>query len=212
MLLLVAVLLSQAPEKVAGATFEKTNKPSGLMPEHQRVTVPDFGKLDVVNVAAWEKLFAVEPKTKDACVTKSAADLKKALKAKGVPAANKELPTLGCLDATSYFTVQARRVKMGKAEGLLYVTQWFIEPTLTSNRELQAWFQGFTADGKTYVVGSVPVKAKGLRDDGGPLVNDTAAYQKQLDEDASMLGKLGAADFEPNLDTLAKALEKAQLP
>ena len=212
MLLLVAVLLSQAPEKVPGATFEKTNKPSGLMPEHQRVTVPDFGKLDVVNVAAWEKLFAVEPKTKDACVTKSAADLKKVLKVKGLPPANKALPTLGCLDATSYFTAQARRVKIGKAEGLFYVTQWFIEPTLANNRELQAWFQGFSADGKTYVVGSVPVKAKGLRDDGGALQKDDAAYQKQLADDAALLAKLGPADFEPNLDALVKALESAQLP
>jgi len=210
--LLVAMLLCQAPEKVPGATFEKTNKPSGLMPEHQRVTVPGFGKLDVVDVAAWEKLFAVEPATKDACVTKPAAELKKALKAKGLPPANKELPTLGCLDATSAFTVQARRVKVGKVEGFLYVTQHFIENVLTSNQDLQAWFQGLSADGKTYVVGSVKVKAKGLRDAGGELQSDAAAYQKQLADDAAMLGKLKPADFEPSLDALAKALEQAKLP
>jgi hypothetical protein len=212
MLLLAAVLLCQAPEKVPGATFEKTNKPSGLMPEHQRMSVPGFGKLDVVDVAAWEKLFAVEPKTKDACVTKPVAELKKALKAKAVPPPDRELPTLGCLDAGAAFTVQARRVRIGKVDGLLYVTQWFIEPVLTSNQELYAWFQGLSADGKTYVVGSVRVKAKGLRDDGGPLQKDEAALKKQLADDAAMLAKLKPADFEPDLDALAKALEKAQLP
>ncbi len=212
MLFLAAVLLCQAPEKVPGATFEKTNKPSGLMPEHLRVTVPGFGKLDVVPIAAWEKLFAVEPKTKDACVTKSANELKRALKAKGLPAADKELATPGCLDASAWFTLNARRIRIGKVEGFLYVTQWFIEPVQASNRELQAWFQGLSDDGKTYVVGSVPVKAKGLRDDGGPLVSDEAAYKKQMAEDAAMLGKLKPADFDPDLDALAKALEGAKLP
>lgn len=212
MLLLAAVLLCQAPEKVPGAAFEKTNKPSGLMPEHQRVTVPGFGKLDVVNVAAWEKLFAAEPKTKDGCVTKPAADLKKALKARGLPAQDKELPTLGCLDASAWFTVQARRVRIGKIEGFFYVTQWMIEPVLSSNADLHGWFQGLSDDGKTYVVGSVKVKAKGLRDEGGPLQKDEAAYKKQLADDTAMLAKLKPADFEPDLDALAKSLEKAQLP
>ena len=212
MLHLALLLLSQAPETVPGATFEKTFKPSGLMPEHQRVVAPGFGKLDVVSIAAWEKLFAVEPKTKDACVTKPTAALKKALKAKAPPPADKELPLLGCLDASAPFTLHARKVRIGKVEGFLYVTELFIEDVLTSNEGLSARFQGLSDDGKTYVVGSVKLKAKGLRDSGGELQQDAAAYKKALSEDVAMLSKLKQDDFEPSLDALAEALGKAPLP
>src|SRR5687768_10338589 len=95
--LFALLLLAQAPETVRGATFEKTNKPSGLMPEHQRVAAGELGKLDIVSIPAWEKLFAVEPQTQAACVTQPAAALHKALKAKGLP---KALAVLGCPDAT----------------------------------------------------------------------------------------------------------------
>jgi hypothetical protein len=208
--LLAVMLLAQAPapETVPGRAFEKGNKPEGLMPEHQRVTVDGFGKLDVVDLAAWEKHFAAEPKVAAACVTKPAGDLKKALKGKGVP---KDSPMLGCPDATAPFTVQARRVKVGKVEGFLFVTEHFIEDVLASNQGLTALFQGVSADGKTYVVGSVKVKAKGLRDDPGELQKDPAYYKKQMAADAAMIGKLKPDDFEPNLDTLAAALGKAQL-
>jgi hypothetical protein len=210
--LLTVMLLAQGPETIPGATFEKTNKPSGLMPEHQRVTVPGFGKLDVVSVDAWEKLFAVEPKTAESCVTGPVAALKKALKAKGLPNATRELAVAGCLDANAPFTVQARRVRIGKVEGFLYVTEYFIEDVLTSNEDLEAWFEGLSDDSKTYVVGSVKVKAKGLRSTGGDLQKDRAAYKKQVAADGAMLGKLKPTDFEPNLDTLAAALAAAQLP
>lgn len=212
MLMLAMLVLAQAPETVPGATFEKTNKPSGLMPEHQRVAVAPYGKLDVVPFAAWEKLFAVEPKTQAICVKEPAAALKKALKTKGLPAANKELTLVGCLDATAPFTVQARRVRIGKVEGILFVTQHFIEDVLTSNEGLHAWFQGLSDDGKTYVVGGFKLKAKGLRDSGGELQKDAAAYKKALADDAAMLAKLKPADFEPDLDALAAALAKVQLP
>lgn len=212
MLMLVALLLAQAPEKVPASRFEKTNKPSGLMPEHVRVPVPGFGKLDVVSIPKWEKLFAAEPKTGEQCVTQPAAALKKALAAKGLPAPAKELTLLGCLDETAPFTVQARRVRLGKVEGFLFVTQLFVEDVLTSNQGLQTWYQGLSADGKTYVVGGFKLKAKGLRDDGGPLQKDAAAYRTAIDADAAMLAKLEPSDFEPNLDALAAALAKVQLP
>jgi hypothetical protein len=83
---------------------------------------------------------------------------------------------------------------------------------LTSNEGLQAWFQGLSDDGKTYAVATFKVKAKGLRDQGGPPVKDTAEYQKQLAEDAAMLAKLKSDDFTPPLDALAAALAKVSLP
>ncbi|MGC4121492.1 MAG: hypothetical protein QM765_44340 [Myxococcales bacterium] len=204
------MLLAQASamETVPGRAFEKGDKPEGLMPEHRRVSVEGFGKLDVVDLAAWERHFAAEPKVAGQCVTKPAGDLKNALKGEGVP---KDSPLLGCPDAVAPFTVQARRVKAGKVEGFLFVTEHFIEDVLPSNQGLTALFQGVSADGKTYVVGSVKVKAKGLRDEPGDLQKDAAAYKKQLAADAAMLGKLGPEDFEPNLDTLSAALGKAQL-
>jgi hypothetical protein len=207
--LFVVLLLSQAPETVPGATFEKTNKPSGLMPEHQRVAAGEFGKLDIVSLPTWEKLFAVEPKTAATCVTQPAAALQKALKSKGLP---KSLEVVGCPDAVAPFTVQVRRVRIGKVEGFLFVSQLFIEDVLTSNQGLDAWFQGLSDDGKTYVVGSFKVKAKGLRDDGGDLVKDAAAYKKQIAADAAMLAKLKPDEFTPSLDALASALAKVQLP
>jgi hypothetical protein len=211
-LLVVVALLSQAPETVPGAQFEKTNKPSGLMPEHLRVPVEGFGKLDVVSVPAWEKLFAVDPKTVETCVTRPVAALKKALKAKGAPVANQELLLVGCPDSSAPFTVQARHLRIGKVDGLLYVTQLFIEDVLTSNSGLQAWFQGLSDDGKTYVVGAFKVKAKGLRDDAGELAKDAAKLKKQIAEDAAMLGKLKADEYEPSLDALAAGLGRVQLP
>jgi hypothetical protein len=165
-----------------------------------------------VSVPAWEKLFAAEPKTVEACVTRPASALKKAVKAKGLPPVNQELPLVGCPDSSAPFTVQARHLRIGKVDGLLYVTQPFIEDVLTSNAGLQAWFQGLSEDGKTYVVGAFKVKAKGLRDDGGDLVKDAAKLKKQLADDAAMLGKLKADEYEPSLDALAAALGKVQLP
>lgn len=212
MLMLLVVVLAQAPEKVAGATFEKTNKPSGLMPEHLRVAAPGFGKLDLVTISDWEKLFAVEPKTKAACVTAPVAALKKALKSKALPPVDKELAMPGCLDSSAPFTVQARRVRLGKVEGFLFVTEQLIEDVLISNGGLQAWFVGLSDDGKTYVVGSTNVKAKGLRDDGGDLQRDPAAYKKAIAQDTAMLAKLNGSDFEPSLDVLATELAKVTLP
>ena len=90
--------------------------------------------------------------------------------------------------------------------------QFFIEPVLTSNQGLEAVFQGLTDDGKTWVGGSFRLRAKGLRDDGGDLVKDRAAYRKALAADAEALSKLTAADFEPNLDAVTAAIGKLELP
>lgn len=212
--LIAAVLILGAgkPEPVAGDTFEKTNKPSGLMPAHHAVTVAEKGRIDFVPVAAWEKLFAVEPRTAKDCVTVPIAALKKALAAKAAPPADKELLLAGCPDASAGFTLHVRRVKFKGGQGLLYVTQFFIENVLTSNAGLDAMFQGLSDDGKMWVGGAVPLRAKGLRDDGGDLQKDPAAYKKQIAADAAMLAKLQPGDFTPSLDALAAELATLELP
>ena len=205
-------LAAGKPEPVAADTFEKSNKPSGLRPAHHAVTIAEKGRIAFVPIAAWEQLFAVEPRTAKACVTAPIAALKKALAAKVLPPADKEIPFAGCPDASAGFTVQVRRVKFKGGQGLLYVTQFFIENVLTSNGGLEATFQGLSDDGKTWVGGAVPVRAKGLRDDGGDLQRNGAAYKQQIAADGAMLAKLQPADFTPSLDALAAELETLQLP
>lgn len=195
------------PEAAAEETFEATNKPSGMMPAHTRIKFPK-GAIDLVNIAAWEKLFEVEPKTAKGCVTDPIAAFKKLLKSKALPPKDKEVPFASCPDASQSFVVQPRRVKFKGGEGLLWVTEFSIEPVLPSNTTLEAVFQGLTTDGKTWVGGAFKLEAKGLRADGGELVKDGKALMKQVTADAAMLSKLKAADFTPDLDALAAALGK----
>jgi hypothetical protein len=182
------------------------------MPTHQSISFGQDSRVDVVPIAAWQKLFEVEPTTQRYCVMAPIAGLRKLLKLKGLPPPNQELKMTGCPDASAAFTLHARRVRFGKGDGFLYVTEFFIEPVLTSNSGLQAVFQGLTDDGKTWVGGAFPLKAKGLRDDGGDLIHDQAAYKKALAADAAMLSKLTPKAFEPDLDSIAAAIGKVEMP
>jgi len=211
--LIAALSLGADPAvKVEGNSFEKGFKPSGLMPDHWSLAfMMKRGHVDFVPVGAWEKTFAADPKTAAVCVTTPVAALKKALAAGTPPPEDHELPYAGCLDESAPFTVQARRVKFPGGQALLYVTHPFEEEVLASNERLEARFEGLTDDGKTWLGGAVPVRAKGFRDKEGGLV-DKATLARQVKADAQLLARLKPSDFTPSLDAIADELSKLQLP
>lgn len=224
MLAVTAALLLAAAPSTAGALLasppgflkgdgahEKGDNPCGMKPPRVLVRFGKAGALEVAQVAAWSKLFDAEPEVRRACVTAPVSELALLLRAKGVPSARRELPWVGCVDAHAEFALQVRRVRFAGGEGLLFVTEQFIESVLASNEGLVAMFQGFSDDGKIWVGGNFGVRAKGLRDAPTDLVRDDAAYRKAMAADADMLAKLAPGDFEPSLDAIAAAIANLDL-
>jgi hypothetical protein len=184
--------------------FEKTNKPDHF-PARVRLVFDTRGALELVPIAAWEKLYAVEPRTARVCVSEPIAALKKALERRALPAAERELAFAGCPDATAPFTLRARRVQFKGGEGFLYVTDFFTESVDASNDRLVAAFQGLSADGRLWVGGTFELDARGLRETSAEL-RSKAAFQSALRRDAAFLSKLPEDAFEPSLSAIAAAI------
>jgi hypothetical protein len=199
------------PVKEDGA-LAKGDNPSGMMPARLSIQFGRSGRLAIVEIAAWERAFDAEPEVRRACVTGPVAELAGLLRARGGRAALGLMPMVGCVDASGYFTLQVRRVRFRGGEGFLFVTERTQEPILASNEGLVAMFQGLTDDGRTWVGGEVGVRARGLRDKADGLIDDQAVLAKAIAADAAMLAKLGPSDFEPNLDEIAEAIARLQLP
>jgi hypothetical protein len=200
-------LVAGPPELVkVDWVHQKGDNPCGTEPTRVVVRFGKAGELEVAHVAAWAKMFDADPEVRRACVTAPVAELARLLRSKGVPPPGRTLPWVGCVDATAYFTVQVRRVRFAGGEGILFVTQRFIEDVTTSNSGLEALFQGFSDDGKTWVGGTFGVRAKGLRDKGVDLLRDPAAFKATVAADGEMLAKLAPGDFEPSLDSIAAVI------
>jgi hypothetical protein len=57
----------------------------------------------------------------------------------------------------------------------------------------------------------LPVRAKGLRDDG-PELRDFKELERQSRADTEMLARLKPSDFTPSLDVVAAEVAKLELP
>jgi hypothetical protein len=216
LLILAASLAAQAQPLVItdrrtlpAQVFKKTNKPDHF-PARVQLLFGTRGRLDLVPIEAWERVYAVEPRTARVCVTEPIAALKAALARRGLPPPDRELPFAGCPDASAPFTVRAQRVQFKGGEGLLYISEFFTEPVDASNERLKAFFQGLSTDGRLWVGGTFEVDARGLRAKSGDLLSK-AAFQAAARRDGLFLSKLPDDAFEPTMNALAEVIAGIEL-
>lgn len=81
----------------------------------------------------------------------------KALLAQQSDTVKGEIPYIPFIDAGQAFHAHTKRVGFQNGKGILFLTQYNIEPSLINNQGLTYIFQGLTEDGKYYVLATFPV-------------------------------------------------------
>ena len=75
-----------------------------------------------------------------------------------------QIPYLPFVDATQTFRAHVKRIDFQGGKGILFLTQYDIEPSLVNNEGLTYIFEGITNDGLYYVLAEFPIAAPGLAD------------------------------------------------
>jgi hypothetical protein len=72
------------------------------------------------------------------------------------------IPVLPWLDAVQAFRAHVKYVEFRNGKGILFLTQYNIEPSIINNDGLAYIFQGLTDDGQYYISATFPVSAPNL--------------------------------------------------
>lgn len=137
-----------------------------------------------------------------------------------------EIPYIPFIDASQAFHVHTKRADFQNGKGMLFLTQYNIEPTLINNQQLTYIFQGLTDDGKYYVLATFPVSTSMLPD--GIAAKDhlgytlpesfdknAAANQKAYDayvtKVSGELAKLSDDKFDPDLALFEKLVRSIRV-
>lgn len=120
------------------------------------------------------------------------------------------------IDATQVFRAHIKYVDFKNGKGIIFLTQYNVEPSLINNQGLVYTFQGVTDDGLYYVSATFPINASILPEkwdskssDGYRLPSyfygenyesNRQQYEKYLTHVTSQLNELTSDKFEPRLD------------
>ena len=131
-----------------------------------------------------------------------------------------QIPYLPFIDATQTFQAHVKRVDFQGGKGILFLTQYDIEPSLVNNLGLTYMFEGITVDGLYYVLAEFPIDAPGLPNDSfeglshegytvPPLPYSPDAQKAHEQYVAGVVRKLEELQpnqFDPDLSVLEKVV------
>lgn len=153
--------------------------------------------------------------------------LKKILSTK--PAALQEMPRINFGEGTENFITHIKYISFRNGRGVLYLTPFAMEIDLVRNHYLTYIFQGFTSDGKYYVLGTFPVRSTllpewrvGAKEHLGYRIpqpyfgeevfeRNEAGYKKYIAKVRALLAKQSTGHFEPNLDSIEKTISSLEV-
>lgn len=147
----------------------------------------------------------------------------KAMLSERTVSVQKEIPFLPFgIDAYQSFRAHVKYIDFKEGKGVIFLTQYNIEPSLINNSGLIYTFQGLTDDGLYYVSATFPVAAPILSKDlqSGSFEDyslpeyfydknhqlNEQAYQKYLTKIETKLEALPANKYEPNLTLFEKLI------
>jgi hypothetical protein len=216
-------------EAVIGAVpecprMDPADIPDGVSPDHTAAAFPGAkplrkdmfaqcglpqespAQIRAIPIAPWRKMY---PDAGDRLTA-----LGKMLDVGAVPAGG-EIPLVPFLDSRSAFVEHVSFPRFQNGRGVLYVTQWIIEPHLLGDR-MMAVYQGVSDDGATYVLGLFPIRTR------LPLERFDLKRKESLEKAearfapyaAGVAGALrGAtdADFTPDLGVIRALMESLRV-
>lgn len=153
-------------------------------------------------------------------------DKLKAMLAQQPDAWKGEIPYIPFIDASQAFRAHASRADFQNGKGIIFLTQYNIEPSLINNQQLTYIFQGITDDGKYYVLATFPVSASVLPDNtraknhlGYTLPEffdknaeaNKKAYDAYTARVSSELEKLPADKFNPDITLFEKLVRSIRV-
>jgi hypothetical protein len=206
----------------------ETDKPEGVVPAHVSFTlVGPYASRHTSSYFAPELSIYPIPKYKDALalsrnyvesLEKDIQSLKMML-AEQPTSPEKEIPFLPFgIDATQAFHSRVKYINFKNGRGIMFLTQFNIEPSLVNNQGLVYTFQGLTDDGLNYVSARFPVTVPflppsyepGTFDNytlptyfyGKDKVSNEEKYKIYLSKITRRLDELPSDKFEPRLTLL----------
>ena len=124
------------------------------------------------------------------------------------------IPVLPWIDAVQAIRAHVKYVEFGNGKGILFLTQYNIEPSIINNDGLSYVFQGLTDDGQYYISATFPVSAPNMPKsfdadtfDGYTIpanfykdyLSNHKTYQEYLDRMERKLNGLRPEEYKPGL-------------
>jgi hypothetical protein len=137
----------------------------------------------------------------------------------------REIPYAPFIDASQAFRAHIKRLRFRNGAGIAFLTQYNIEPSLINNAGLTYIFQGFTNDGRRYLLATFPVTTETLPGDyaarkhqgytlpaGSQLTRrEKYAYQSYLRTTERRLDRLREMRFEPSLRVFQRLIRSVRV-
>lgn len=188
------------------------DKPDGIMPEHIAFTlVGSYAsghkssffapEIHIYPIEAYKRALIISEKY----VQQLEGDVEKlkSLLSEEPTAVNQAIPFLPFgIDATQSFRAHVKFVEFKDGKGVLFVTQYDIEPSLVNNSGLVYVFQGISNDGVYYISATFPITA--------PSLNLPKEYETGTYEDYKLPTVFGKDDEKNYSEYRAKMVRKLE--
>jgi len=199
-------------------------KPDNVTPKHLAFTLEGSysaehessffapPEIHVYSISEYKKVMAASKRYVEALENDIEA-MKRILRDKP-PHVNTAIPVLPWVDAVQAIRAHVKYVEFRNGKGVLFLTQYNIEPSIINNDGLSYIFQGLTDDGQYYISATFPVSAPNMpksfdadtfegytipenfyKDSG----SNQRAYQEYLDRMERKLNDLPAEEYKPRL-------------
>ena len=141
---------------------------------------------------------------------------------------NKRIPFIPFIDGRPSFISQLKYISFKNGNGLIYLTQFDIEPSIINNEGLTYLFQGLTSDGKYYILATFPIRIQSFPNDytannfnnyklpddyNNPKESDInfKKYQDYIIDVEQLLNSISEDQFEPNLQSIEKTINSLEV-
>jgi hypothetical protein len=208
-------LASGANPELVPAVGEGAGAPWEVAPEYLKITLVGYplqGMFFEPHILVYPaaELEAVNP-----AAAQSLEQLRTSLDGSAVPL-NEDIPGVPMFHAAKVFGSHIAKVNTQNGMGVRMLTSYTQDLSPITNQELIYQFQGFTNDGKYYIIATLPVNASFLATDeepGSPLPADgipfpdlNTADETQINDYAQAvadkLNSMDAISFTPSLNQL----------
>ena len=197
---------------------QESDKPDSVAPRHILFKIKKSDKeresnIYIFPIEDFRRMFTISTETRNHFDEKI-NDLKDAttdLKSRK----DELMPRIPLWDGSQSIQVKLKQLPFQSGKGVIYLTQFDIEPSLINNEGLIYCFQGLTGDGKYYVLAEFAVELPFLPESyqvfefeeyNLPVYfykepeKNQKQYEKYISEIAKRLEKLPQDEFEPNLN------------
>lgn len=222
----------KAETRPASALESETDKPDAVAPEHIAFTLtgPYALKHGASAFSPEIHIYPIDDYKKVAAASKSLVkqiedDVQKlkTIISEQSASGKDRIPFLPWMDATQAFRAHVKYLNFNGGKGVMFLTQYNVEPSLINNQGLTYTFQGLTNDGRYYVSASFPVTASILPKDfnvqsfedyslpeyfhNRDYELNQKAYQQYLTETVRKLENLPPHKYAPDLTLFEKMIQ-----